>query len=715
MDSDYIQYIANLINEDNLDLIVEEQIDYLTRKYGEQVDQELIQKAIDTSTRYAEKLLFGYINGDIDSISHDNIEQIKDLDPFKRETQKSEADIAFQETIQRAKQINRRHWQWITRIWKEDPNAEFDQSWFDYLQYADMPNEELLTKSTAEISAESEVWHEEEFANQDVGGEYTKSIEDEDAEQINSNWWIVPIYKEDAKIEGAKMQNCIGGICVPSANNHLFSLRDKFNNPKVSIEIQQTMPPGSNQQIVSSVKQIKGKQNKSPLQKYTLPVIKWLLNHPEHYTNGGTGDFWNIMPADKKLINTIVLKMARNMPTYELNLNHSIANYFSDGRWGKNSGQNVIDFITEDTADFLLSGEIHRGERHPHNATIFSLLNRASSDMLGTLLSMPAPRDEKSGKEVDSPKFVRTILTTGKVSKENLQSVLQDQNSSLITKAIIYAQYYPDELEKFMDDQIPSEEIFNNFKKYENIFEAMPDGSSPYAAKLLYSIDATMGMMSDSKIRPSGLVKILLEKTPDNLLDDVMRHHASSFAHFGYNNLFGDLHDIVPLIDRPMSEQGYINAVKIIYRPFPEARGWRDEKSLPESHNAGGIIKTVKNMVNQFSDEALTELLTTDHGNEYWKFNELIDIANNILYARHGAGAIELGGLDKNSVVDANQRSSSAYYSADIAELKAAAKVTRNKKLRQQIENKIKRLRRRRKKAAQVEKEKSLSQKLDVI
>jgi hypothetical protein len=68
----------------NTSLLIEAQIDYLSRKYGEQVGQELIQQAVDVSTRYAEKLLFGYVNNIIDSISSDNIEQVKDLDPNKK-------------------------------------------------------------------------------------------------------------------------------------------------------------------------------------------------------------------------------------------------------------------------------------------------------------------------------------------------------------------------------------------------------------------------------------------------------------------------------------------------------------------------------------------------------------------------------------------------------------------------------------------------------
>ena len=241
----FVQKIAMIITEDpdiffdDLNLIVEQQIDHLTRRYGKQVSQELIQQAVDTSTRYAEKLLYGYVNGIIDEISLDNVEQVKDLDPFKKETRKSESDIAYEETVQKAKQISRKYWQWIVRVWKDEPTewvrenvTQFDESWFDYLQYAGIPDEELLKKSVAEISAESDEWHEEEFADQDVGGEYTKGIEDEDAEQIDGNWWIVPIYKEDAEIEGAKMQNCIGSYCNPSDNKHLFSLIDKFNNQK---------------------------------------------------------------------------------------------------------------------------------------------------------------------------------------------------------------------------------------------------------------------------------------------------------------------------------------------------------------------------------------------------------------------------------------------------------------------------------------------------
>ena len=83
----------------NTSLLIEAQIDYLSKKYGGQVDQELIQHAIDIAARHgnlgvAEKLLFGYTNNIIDEISSDNIEQVKDLDPHKKKVEKPEVILA---------------------------------------------------------------------------------------------------------------------------------------------------------------------------------------------------------------------------------------------------------------------------------------------------------------------------------------------------------------------------------------------------------------------------------------------------------------------------------------------------------------------------------------------------------------------------------------------------------------------------------------------
>jgi hypothetical protein len=97
----------------NAGLLIEAQIDYLTKKYGEQVDQELIQHAIATAHTHgnlgvAEKLLFGYVNNIIDKISLSGIEQVKDLDPNKKKTEKPEVVLA--------RSLMSKKSQWITKV-----------------------------------------------------------------------------------------------------------------------------------------------------------------------------------------------------------------------------------------------------------------------------------------------------------------------------------------------------------------------------------------------------------------------------------------------------------------------------------------------------------------------------------------------------------------------------------------------------------------------
>jgi len=97
----------------NASLLIEAQIDYLTKKYGKQVDQELIQHAITTANTYgdlsvAERLLFGYINDIIDKISLNNVEQVKDLDPHEKKVEKPEVVLA--------RSLMSKKSRWVTKV-----------------------------------------------------------------------------------------------------------------------------------------------------------------------------------------------------------------------------------------------------------------------------------------------------------------------------------------------------------------------------------------------------------------------------------------------------------------------------------------------------------------------------------------------------------------------------------------------------------------------
>jgi len=63
--------------------------------------------------------------------------------------------------------------------------------------------------------------------------------------------------------------NTIKSKCE-SETNRIFSLRDKNNNPHVTIQVNR-----------DKIAQIKGKQNEPPILKYSDYIIKWILKHPE--------------------------------------------------------------------------------------------------------------------------------------------------------------------------------------------------------------------------------------------------------------------------------------------------------------------------------------------------------------------------------------------------------------------------------------------------
>lgn len=246
------------------DILLENQEAYLTRKYPE-VDPSLIQQAIVADKRNAEKLVLGLKQGIITQINDNAIAAVANLDPFAKVSNKSEADLAYEAAIKRAKSINPKYWQWILRLQKEDPNVQFDEGLFHYIEGAGLTDADLKKLSLEEVAEASHKWHEEQFANQKTGGSYNLGPDSPGATSVGPFFWV-PVDKVDAPIEGKKMQNCIGTYCIPSDATKIFSLRNKFNNPHVSMSLKK------NTNNVWEISEIKGKQNRLAVSSY-IPYI----------------------------------------------------------------------------------------------------------------------------------------------------------------------------------------------------------------------------------------------------------------------------------------------------------------------------------------------------------------------------------------------------------------------------------------------------------
>jgi hypothetical protein len=282
-------------------LLVENQVKYLTDKYPE-VSPDLIQQAIELDRTKAEKLVFGLKTGVISTLGPDSVEAVKDLDPFQKR-QKSQQELEYEALIKQAKNINARYWQWILPILKRKPDTTFDESIFHYLEAEDLNAADIKDRTLEQVNEASRVWHEEQFAKQRAGGTYSITPETGPVQLTTGKYYWLPVNTDDALVEGNKMQNCIGKIVKPDEHTYIFSMRNKFNNPHVSLSITTNRGGyyGRSQLKFPSIREIKGKQNAPPIARYIPHVLKFVDFLLEDYRINGqplmigpTSDFWNL-------------------------------------------------------------------------------------------------------------------------------------------------------------------------------------------------------------------------------------------------------------------------------------------------------------------------------------------------------------------------------------------------------------------------------------
>lgn len=100
--------------------------------------------------------------------------------------------------------------------------------------------------------------------------------------------WVELKTEEDCREEGDAMKHCIGGY-RPSENHQLFSLRDKFNVPHLSISIQN-----------NNLNQYKGKSNSQPKEQYLIPFLKLISNYKLEKVHDQY--FWNSIRSKPEYI-----------------------------------------------------------------------------------------------------------------------------------------------------------------------------------------------------------------------------------------------------------------------------------------------------------------------------------------------------------------------------------------------------------------------------
>lgn len=152
--------------ERKLDKVLSEaQIDYLARKYGDQISPELIQKAIEISNKDAEKLIYAYINGSITDITPEQLPNVANINLKQKPTQ-SEYEIKSQKFADQLKKITD----------NDESNKKSDRQ-INYRQMDDDAHKKHQVKNLA-VYVETQIRHGQENPDYSTkAGELSKELD----------------------------------------------------------------------------------------------------------------------------------------------------------------------------------------------------------------------------------------------------------------------------------------------------------------------------------------------------------------------------------------------------------------------------------------------------------------------------------------------------------------------------------------------------------
>jgi len=149
---------------------------------------------------------------------------------------------------------------------------------FDWAERS-TPTPDISSYAAEQAMEASDEWHNK-MSSQGEGVEYEPT--QPNLVMYGPNWknpewqgWTIQkvISANDLKVEGNKMDHCVGGYCedVERGNSTIFSLRDPQNNPHITIETN-----GEKNYNTGTIKQIQGKSNSEPKGIYKAMIKEWI-------------------------------------------------------------------------------------------------------------------------------------------------------------------------------------------------------------------------------------------------------------------------------------------------------------------------------------------------------------------------------------------------------------------------------------------------------
>lgn len=544
-----IAQIYNTMKLSHICLITEAQIDYLIKKYGGKVPQDMISKAIEVSPKDAEKLVYAYANGIINGIDADSLPLVANVDPFMKR-QKTPEEIAYEEAITKAKSINRKHWQWIMKVLKANPEQEFQENWFHYIDASGITPDQLMNMKPKEIARKSDAWHAK-LAKQKGQGEYKIKPGDSGTTELSDGYWIVPVKSEDAKVEGSKMGNCIGKAVVPNSTTLLFSLRNNKNEPHASISF-------VNHYGNWSVNEVKGKSNAVPVPYYCHLILPWLAS-----TIAKAGE---IRGSDTISIVRKAIEYNSDNARYAVTLSQ-----YCQGTKAK------IDFLLQVTDHTLSSSEAVFGvvksivesaqdkERHHLNA-LFDAYNFTATQLVELV---------KSASDIIKPHIVHAAIASKRFDEPFAAELINTycknmQFNDLLLTAVYRPEKFADTISRYHPDDVGDNLTFTK------ALEAYDGPKSSVFAKYAYSKNSVQNSFALRNLPIEDIIRLVADS---EMGFDV----AVECAAYGDMPAFDRVMSLIKLNEARIASKRYTSE-KTIYDTFSQALLLVDIKDLPEIH-----------------------------------------------------------------------------------------------------------------------------------
>lgn len=364
-------------------------------------------------------------------------------------------------------------------------NALQEISHFYQATVRDLPNYNIGAKSFSDVYDDSIEWHDM-MANRGSGKFYTPFERDEDGniddERLvmtydDGSFMVEVNNRNDLDVEGHLMKHCVGSYAnqVMHGNTKIYSLRNRFNHPEVTIEVTD-----------NRVKQIKGPANSRVEDEDQIEKIKKFFQSSDDIeTKAGKGpahreaEYWRDHGTDWSY--------------YPDNLNYSISDsiygpYIDESGYGYDDEGDFSEFGIE-PADF---DHNEFQEENLENANLIDITNEAI-DQIKTGLRL-----RNTIEDYNMEIYADTIAEAA------LNKFLNELNSQ---------EKYLDKLpENFPTNNV----IYDLFEKFGEVYE----GYLNYVFDDIVLDEPELDALRNMKREPEGLwlyiVQAFLEKYPED-------------------------------------------------------------------------------------------------------------------------------------------------------------------------------------------------------